>query len=201
MILPCTVERRLVSILTLRISRTTAKTYLDERDGVKAVLGGDLEADGVTALGVPGGLGAGLNLGVDLVVVRSGEDAQVVSSGDGSAVGRGVVANGGGVAGDGSLLDIVAGGGTSEETLVADNGVNVGGRALEEVEESTAVEVALLEVEVELGAAGVGGGEEREDTLGLETLGEVVGHLDLGLKGVGSVPGLGEGQACCSPVH
>ncbi len=52
---------------------------------------------------------------------------------------------------------------------------------------------------VELGAAGLGGREEAEDALGLEALGEVVGHLDLGLERVGRVPRLGEGQACACP--
>lgn len=58
----------------------TAVVELDlgEGDGVDAVLGSNLKADGVASLGVPGGLGTGLNLGVDLVVVRSGKDAQVV---------------------------------------------------------------------------------------------------------------------------
>lgn len=176
-------------------------THLDERDGVQAVLGGDLKADGVAALGVPGGLGAGLDLGVDLVVVAGSEDAQVVGGGDGGAVGQGVVADGGAVAGDLGLGDVVAGRGTSEEALAADHGVDVGGGALEEVEEGTAVEVALLEVQVALGAGGRGGGQEAEDTLSLEALSEVVGHLDLGLQDVGSVPGLGEGQACACPTH
>ncbi len=84
---------------------------------------------------------------------------------------------------------------------MADDGVDGGGGALEEVEEGTAVEVGLLEVQVELGAASLGGREEAEDTLSLEALGQVVGHLDLGLEGVGRVPGLGEGQACATPLH
>ena len=129
------------------------------------------------------------------MVVAGSEDAQVVSSGDGSAVGLGLVADGGAVASDLGLLDIVAGGGTSEEALVADDGVDAGNGALEEVKESTGVEVGLLEVQVELGAAAVGGGLEAEDTLGLEALGKGVGELDLALKSVGGVPGLGEGQA------
>jgi len=171
------------------------EAYLDEGDGVKTVLGSDLKADGVAGLGVPGGLGAGLDLAVDLVVVAGGENAQVVSGGDGSTVGRGVVSDGGAVAGDGSLLDVITSGGTGEEAIVANNGIDIGGGALEEIEEGTAVEVGLLEVEVELGATGVGGGEEAEDGLSLEALGEVVGHLDLGLESIGRVPALGDSQA------
>lgn len=59
---------------------------LGEGQGVDAVLGGDLKADVGAALGVPDGLGTGLDLGVDLVVVRGGEDAQVVGSDDGGGV-------------------------------------------------------------------------------------------------------------------
>lgn len=169
---------------------------LGEGDGVDAVLAGNLEADSVAGLGVPGGLGTGLDLAVDLVVVRGGKDAQVVGGGDGSAVKRGSIANGGAVGGDGGLVDVVAGAGTGEEALVADDGINVGGRALEEVEESTAVEAGLLEEQVELGTLGSGGGEEVEETLELEALGEGVVNLELGVEGVGGVPGLGEGQAC-----
>lgn len=169
---------------------------LDERDGVEAVLAGNLEADSVAALGVPGGLGTSLNLGVDLVVVRGSEDAQVVRRGDGSDVSRGSIADGGAVASDGALLDVVASRGTSKETLMADNGIDVGGGTLEEVEEGAAVEVGLLVVEVELGTPGVVGGKEGEDTLSLETLGDAVVQLQLALKSVGSVPRLGKGEAC-----
>lgn len=176
----------------------TAVVELDlgERDGVDAVLGGNLKADSVAGLGVPGSLGTGLNLAVDLVVVRGSEDAQVVSGGDGSAVLGSSVADSSAVAGDSSLLDIVASRGTSEETLVADDSVDVGLGALEEVEESTAVETGLLEVEVELSTLGSGGGEEVEETLELEALGEGVVDLNLGVQGVGGVPGLGQGKTC-----
>lgn len=171
------------------------ETHLGEGEGIQAVLAGDLKTDVVAGLGVPGSLGTGLDLAVDLVVVASSEDAQVVSSGDGSAVRGGSVADSGAVAGKGGLLDVVAGGGTSEETIVANDGVNVGGGALEQVEEGAAVESALLEVEVELGAARRAGGQEAVNELGLDTLGEHISGLDLGLKGVGSVPGLGQSKA------
>ena len=130
------------------------------------------------------------------MVVAGSEEAQVVRGGDGSAVGGGSIADGGAVAGDGTLGDVIAGRGTGEEALVADNGIDVGGRALEEVEEGAAVEVGLLEVQVEFGAAGRRGGQEGEDTLSLEALGQAVVDLELGLEGVGRVPRLGEGEAC-----
>lgn len=175
---------------------TVVDLGLGEGDGVDAVLGGDLETDGVAGLGVPGSLSTGLDLAVDLVVVRGSEDAQVVSGSDSSAVLGSSVTDSGAVGGDGSLVDVVASAGTGEETLVANNGIDVGGRALEEVEEGTAVETGLLEEQVELGALGSGGREEVEETLELEALGEGVVDLKLGVEDVGGVPGLGEGQAC-----
>jgi len=174
-------------------------THLNEGDRVQAVLGSDFEADSVAALGVPGGLGAGLNLAVDLVVVGGREDTQVVGGSDSSAVGRGLVADGSSITGDLSLLDVVASRGTGKEALVADDGVEASSGALQEVEEGTAVEVALLKVQVELGATALARGQESEDTLSLEALSQVVGHLDLGLESVGRVPGLGQGQACAFP--
>lgn len=129
------------------------------------------------------------------MVVGSGKGAQVVGGGDGGAVLGSDVADGGAVAGQGGLVDIIAGAGTGQEALVADDGIDVGGRALEQVEEGAAVEAGLLEEQVELGALGGGGGQEVEETLELEALGEGVADLNLGVEGVGGVPGLGQGQA------
>jgi hypothetical protein len=178
-------------------SGDTAVVDLDlgERDGVDAVLAGDLKADGVASLGVPGGLGTSLDLAVDLVVVRGSKDAQLVRGSDGSALLRSSIADGSIVRGELGSVDIVASAGTGEEAVMADDGVDVGGRALEQVEEGTAVEVGLLEVQVELGTLGGGGGEEVEETLELEALGEGVSDLELGVEGVGRVPGLCEGEA------
>ena len=130
------------------------------------------------------------------MVVGSSEDAEVVRGSDSGAVLGSGVADGGAVGGQGSLVDVVASAGTSEETLVADNSVDVGGGTLEEVEEGAAVEAGLLEVQVELGTLTSSGGEVVEETLELEALGEGVADLNLGVEGVGGVPGLGEGQAC-----
>lgn len=188
-------RKELVSNKELIGMTFSGKTNLGKGDGVNAVLAGNLKANGVAGLGVPGGLGTSLDLAVDLVVVRSGKGAQVVSGGDGGAVLRGDVADSGAVAGQGSLVDIIASAGTGKETLVADDGIDVGGGALEEVEEGTAVEAGLLEEQVELGTLGGGGGEEVEETLKLEALGEGVVDLNLGVEGVGGVPGLGQSQA------
>ena len=173
-----------------------AATNLDERDGVNAVLGGDLKTDGATrSLGVPLSLSTGLNQGVDLVVVGSGEDAALVGGGDGGGVGGVGETDGGGEGGDVGVLDVKAGRGTSQEALVADDGVNVGGGALEQVEEAAEVELGLLEVQVELGALLLRLRQEGEGTLELQALCEVVGGLNLGVEGVQGVPCLGEGDA------
>lgn len=176
--------------------RGPATTNLDERDGVDAVLGGNLEANSATGgLGVPLSLGTGLNQGVDLVVVRSGEDAGLVGGGDGGGVGGVGETDGGGEGGDVGVLDVEAGRGTSQEALVADDGVDVGGGALEQVEEAAEVELGLLEVQVELGTLLLRLRQEGEGTLKLQALGEVVGGLDLSVKGIQGVPRLGEGDA------
>lgn len=130
------------------------------------------------------------------MVVRGSEDTQAVGGGDGGAVERSGVADGSAVGGQGGLVDVVASAGAGKEALVADDGIDVGGGALEEVKEGAAVEAGLLEVEVELGALAGGGREEVEETLKLEALGEGVVDLELGVEDVGGVPSLGEGQAC-----
>lgn len=129
------------------------------------------------------------------MVVRGGEDAALVGGGDGRSPGGLLVADGSSEGGDASLLDIVAGRGTGEEALVANDGVNVGGGALKQVGEGAEVELGLLEVDVDLGALLLALGEEGEGTLKLEALGEVVGGLDLGLEGVQGVPRLSDGEA------
>lgn len=129
------------------------------------------------------------------MVVASGEQAQVVGCGDSGRVGGEAVANSSGVLGDGSLLDIVATLSTDEETLVAENSVEVGGWALEQVEESTGVEVRLLEEEVDLGTLGLRAGQILGQNLSLETLGDVVIKLKLGVEGVAGGPGLSESEA------
>ncbi len=132
------------------------------------------------------------------MVVGSGEDGQVVGGNDGSSVKWLLVSESEGVASDGGLLDVVTSLGTDEETIVANDGIEVGGWALEEIEESAGVEVWLLEVEVELDALGLGGWEEGAENLSLESLGDGVVELELGLKCVGGVPGLGDGGSCCA---
>ena len=65
-----------------------------------------------------------------------------------------------------------------------------------EVTEDTAVEVVLLEVEVELLTLVTGGGVEVGEDFGLEAGGERVVQLNLGGEQVGRVPRLSDGDAC-----
>lgn len=129
------------------------------------------------------------------MVVAGGEERQVVAGGDGSGVLGNAVTDGGGVLGDGGLVDVVTTLGTDEEALVAENGVEVGGGAVKQIEEGTGVQVGLLEVQVELGALGLLGGLVLGEDLSLEALGNVVVKLELGVESVGGGPSLGEGEA------
>lgn len=172
------------------------KTYLGEGRGVQAVLAGDLEANSVTGGGVPRSLSTSLDLRVDAVVVASREEGQVVAGSDGSSVLSDAVADSSGVLGDSGLVDIVATLSTDEEALVAENSVEVSGGAVQQVEEGAGVHVGLLEVQVQLGALGLLGGQVLRQDLSLEALGNVVVQLQLGVESVGGGPRLGEGEAC-----
>ncbi len=165
-------------------------SYFCKRDRVQSVLAGNLKTDLVTGLGVPSSFSTSLNLRVDLVVVCSREDAQVVGRGDGSSVLRSRVSDSSRVVCDSRLLDIITSRGTSQEAILTNNSIDVGGRALQEIEEGTAVEVGLFEVQVELRAVGLGSREEGTQELGLETLSNGVIELNLGVKCVDGVPRL-----------
>jgi len=107
---------------------------LDKGGVVKVSLGTDLERDTAGGrLGVVDGLGAGLDVLRDLVVVRGREGREVAETVEGDGVLGGGVAEGSGVAGEGTGLDVVRGLGTDEEAVVADNGVSGEGRTLERV--------------------------------------------------------------------
>lgn len=181
----------------MSLSRNLPDTHLSERRGVKLVLGSELETDVGAGLGVPGSLSTGLNSRVDLLVVGGGEDAQGVGGGDGSVVQRGGVTDSGAVLGDGSLLDVVANLTTNNEALVGNDGIGKGtdGTGGRVVSEDAAVEVRLLEVEVDLLALVAGSGAEVGKDLGLQAGGEGVVELDLSSEDIGGVPGLGDANA------
>ena len=175
----------------------TQHSYLGEGQGVELVLGGNLKTDALTALEIVGGLSTSLNVGVDLLVVRSGKNAQVLHGNERGGEGRGLVAETSTVAGDGGLGDVVASLSTGNETLVADGGVDEGVDVASSavVEESAGVEVGLLEGQVELlgGLAG-GVGVEEVLELGLDGLRHEAGELNLGVEEGGGGPALGNGD-------
>jgi len=128
------------------------------------------------------------------VVVTGREDTKVVGGLDGGGVLGEAVADRGRVLGHGGFLHVVAGLSADEEAFVAEDGVDVGGGALEEVEEGAEVEVGLLVVEVYLAAVGLFGGEVIGEHFGSEAFGELVFEFDFGVQRVGGCPGLGEGK-------
>lgn len=106
------------------LSRVRDGTQEDEDGGthVEVSLSSDLEADvRVGRLGVPDGLGAGLDVLVHLVVVRGGEDGEVGEAVHGDRVrGRGVTGSDR-VAGDGARWDGVGRLGAEEEAVTSDD--------------------------------------------------------------------------------
>lgn len=170
-------------------------TDLGKRGWVQSILAGQFEPDVVGTLGIPRGLGAGLDLGIDAVIVRGREDAEVVGGRDGGGVLGHAVADRGRVARDGGLLHVVRGLGPGQEALVPDHGVERRGRTPEQVEEGARVEVGLPEEEVHLSALGLRRRQEVRQHLGLEALGDAVVELELGVERVVRRPGLGQGQA------
>lgn len=175
-------------------------SYLCKRERINLVLAGELNADSGAALGIPGGLGTSLHSRVDLLVVRGSKDVQAVGGGDGSVVLRGGVSKCGRVLGDGGLLNIIAHLTTDHESLVAEDKVAVGAdlAAGLQVEESTAVEVLLLEVKIELLALVPGGRVEVGQDLALQSVGKGVIQFHLGSEQIGRVPGLGNADTCTS---
>lgn len=132
------------------------------------------------------------------MVVGRSENAQVVSGGDGAGELNGRVSEGGRVAGQSSLLDIVSSLTTDDESLMCDNTVNscvhISARWVV-VEEGTGVEGALLEIEGELLRLwSLLGGESAEE-LSLETSGDCVFKLKLGVDQVLGRPCLGDGDS------
>ena len=122
------------------------------------------------------------------MVISSREDAQVAGSSDRSSVLSGGVSNGGGVTSDGSLFNAVTGRCSNQETILADNSIDVGSWTLEEIEESTGVQVGLLEVQVELSTLSLGLWEEGTQNLGLQAFGDGVVKLDLGIESIDGIP-------------
>lgn len=114
------------SVSTL-FPKTCQKSDLTHKVGLRADLEGDTAGG---RLGVVNGLGTGLDVLGDLVVVAGSEGAEVAETVEGDGVLGGREADGTGVAGDGAREDVVRGLGTDQEAVPADNGVGGEGGAL-----------------------------------------------------------------------
>ena len=99
---------------------------LDERGAVEVDLGADLERDVARGrrAGVVHGLGAGLDVGADAVVVARGVRGEVGEPVEGDGVLGGTVAEGSSVTSDLALSNVVRGLGTEEETVTTENSVS-----------------------------------------------------------------------------
>lgn len=71
-------------------------------------------------------------------------------------------------------------------------GVDVGTRAFDNVEESSSMEVRLLEVKIEFRAEFLCAGKKFGQDLGFQAFGNLVIQLKLGFENVGGRPLLGE---------
>jgi hypothetical protein len=178
----------------LRSTEFIGDAYLCERAGVKLVLGSDFQSNIAASRAVPGCLCASLDLTVHLVVVACAEDGEVVGSSDSSAVLRLRVRSSKRILCDRGFAHIIPGLCTNEETLVADGSVEGCSGTLEDIGEQTCLDVLLLVDQVELAAIGLLDWEVVGEDLGFEALCQVVFELELGVKGVGGCPGLGESQ-------
>jgi len=97
---------------------------LDERRRVKVGLGTNFKANtAVSGLGVVDGLGAGLNVTADAMVVGRGEGLEVIETMEGNSVLRGIVSDGRSIAGDVATSNVVRSLGTDKETIATQNGV------------------------------------------------------------------------------
>jgi hypothetical protein len=112
--------------LGVRRSEDTGVVNLDLDGGgvVEVDLGSDLERDTTGGrLGIVNGLGTGLDVLGDLVVVGCREGAEVSETVDGDGVVGSRVADGSGVSGDGTGQDVVGGFGTDKGAVSTENNV------------------------------------------------------------------------------
>src|SRR5690348_3972515 len=151
---------------------------LDKGIAVEVELGTDLEGDGglgaLLGLGVPDGLSTGLEIRVDAVVVRGGEDLERVLGVEGNRVLGGSVAGSGGEAGDLGGTDIVGNITSNQETITANNDITGEGGALEEVNVGARVEAELLVLDTDLGVLLTLRGKEASGNIELQALGDLV---------------------------
>lgn len=166
---------------------------LHERRGVKSVLDGGLQADvaGSRRGVVPGSARTDLGGHVNAVVDRRGVQGEVVRSGNDRTVGRRNVAEVVRVAGDLAAADVVAELTTGDEALVAEHDVTSEGR-LEHISNNVGIHTRVLEVEAELSGLGASLRQEGRINGAVETRGERILHLNLGVEHVRREPALRE---------
>ena len=193
---------------------------LDGGSRVEVHLSADLKRDVTRRARVVDRLSTSLDVGGDTVVVARSEGAEVAKTVEGDGVLRRAVANSSRVPGDLALSHVVRGLSTEEETVTAKNSVGGEGGALadaspgmvgisqvsapchvimvresaylENVKERAGVEARLLVGGGEESRLGTSVGGESGLEVKLDTLGDLVVDLNLGLQDVGSRPGLGE---------
>jgi hypothetical protein len=164
---------------------------------INSVLGGNLDTNGRLALGVVSSLDTGLNRWVDLVVIRSSEDAQAVGGSNSQAVNWSLITESSSILGQSSLLDIETGFTTNEETLMGEDTINGSVNIVVgwvELSESAGVESTLLEVEVTLLGLEAGLRSDLTNVFGLYASGKDIVKLELGGEDVVVGPGTGGGD-------
>lgn len=126
------------------------------------------------------------------MIIRGRKDAQVVGSGDCCAVFGDGIADCCRVFCNSSALHIIACLGANQETFMPKYSINVGTRAFDNVEESSRMEVRLLEVEIEFRAEFLCARKKFGQDLGFQAFGNLIIQLKLGFQNVGGRPLLGE---------
>lgn len=173
---------------------------LDKGIAVEVELGTNFEVNGglgsrVSCLRVPGCLGTSLEISIDTVVVRCGEDLErVVGMESNRVLGSGVASNSG-KAGDVGTGKVIGDLTSSNETLTADNNIGGDGGALEDIQVGARVDTELLVQNTDLGALLALMGVETSCDIQLQALGNLVLDLNLGGEVVVGGPGLGDSQA------
>ena len=168
-------------------------------------LGANLNVDAtVRGLGVVSGAGTSLDITTDAVVVASREGLEVVQTVEGDGILRGIVAQSSSIAGDVPATYVVGGFGANEETVTAKDSISGEGWALEKdeirnsifgtrviihtdldnIEQRTGVETALLVNCVEDGGLGGLLGSKRGAEVKLQSIGNQILELDLVPKNI-----------------
>lgn len=174
-------------------STSAGNLGLDKCSLVKIDLGANFEVHGVGGRGrVVDGLCARLDVSVDTVIVRSREETHVAETVDGDSIVWRCVTEGGRIAGDRSVVDIVVCLCTDEDTVASKDNVARDIRPVEEVKGGTGVITGLLESQVEETAIDALFRIQARVGLEFETLCELVLNLELGAEDVGSRPCVGE---------